>query len=229
MNRNSAHLVNLRAMKPSVPAPREDPACPHAIEAPLADRLDALCLVGWRLWERFDRDVRDREFHPFVAADYTVVRTALHACYAPGLRFLEWGSATGVITVMADLLGYEACGIELDARLTDTARTLATQFDSAARFVVGSFIPTGYRGTSGRAVADSHTIGDGPSGYLQLGRALDEFDVVFGYPWHGDAPLMLDLMRVYGRSDAVLLLHDTTDGVHAYRGGRPTTCGWPPL
>lgn len=210
-------------MKLHVPAPpREDTktARPHGIDALLAARLDALCLAGWHLWERFDRDVRDREFHSFVAADYAVVRTALHACYAPGHRFLEWGSATGVITVMADLLGYEACGIELDARLIDTARTLAAQFDSTAHFVAGSFIPTGYRGTSGHGVTESDTIGEGPSGYLQLGRALDEFDVVFGYPWHGDAPLMLDLMRVYGRSDAVLLLNDTTDGVRAYRGGR---------
>lgn len=223
MNRNSAHRADPRAMKPSVPAPQREVANasqPHGSDASQGDRLDALCFAGWRLWERFDRDVRDREFHPFVAADYAVVRIALHACYAPGLRFLEWGSATGVITVMADLLGYEACGIELDARLVETARTLATQFHSTAHFVAGSFVPTGYRGPPGRLVAESDTIGEGLSGYLQLGRALDEFDVVFGYPWHGDAPLMLDLMHHYGRPNAVLLLNDTTEGVRAYRGGR---------
>ena len=26
----------------------------------------------------------------------------------PGLRFLEWGAATGVITIIADLLGFDA-------------------------------------------------------------------------------------------------------------------------
>jgi hypothetical protein len=75
-----------------------------------------------------------------------------------------------------------------------------------------------YRGPDGDR--RTGTIGDGPSGYLALGRALEDFDVVFGYPWDGEAPLMLDLMRRYGRPDAVLLLNDTVHGVRAYPGGR---------
>jgi len=31
---------------------------------------------------------------------------------------------------------------------------------------------------------------------------------------------MLDLMKRYGNPDALLLLHDTNEGVRAYRGGR---------
>ena len=68
-------------------------------------------------------------------------------------------------------------------------------------------------------------LGTGPSGYLQLGMALDDFDVVFGYPWSGEAPLMLDLMRQYGRPDALLLLYDTEAGVRSYRGGREVAAG----
>ena len=64
------------------------------------------------------------------------------------------------------------------------------------------------------------TLGTGPSGYLALGRALDDFDVVFGYPWAGEAPVMCDVMRRYGRADVVLLLHDAVAGVLAYPGGR---------
>jgi len=149
-----------------------------------------------------------------------VVCQALLPWRRPGLRFLEWGSATGVITIMADLLGFEASGIELDASLVTTAHGLARQFDSRARFVAGSFLPTGYqwrpRGGDGR----TGTLGTGPSGYLQLGRSLDEFDLVFGYPWDGEEPMMLDVMASYGRPDAVLLLHSANGGVTAYRGGR---------
>jgi hypothetical protein len=165
--------------------------------------------------------VRDRYFHSFIAADYDAVRRALIAHCAPGARFLEWGSATGVIAIMADILGFEAYGIELDAALVTTARALAARFDSRAQFVTGSFLPTGYRRLGGDGA--SETIGDGPSGYLQLGRALDDFDVVFGYPWDADAPLMHDLMRQYGRPDALLLLNDTERGVRAFRGGRELT------
>lgn len=165
--------------------------------------------------------MRDRDFHSFVAADYDAVRRALQAHRRPGARFLEWGSATGVITIMADVMGFDAYGIELDASLVTTARALATRFDSPATFVTGSFLPTGYKRPGGDDQSD--TIGDGPSGYLQLGRALDDFDVVFGYPWDDDAPLMHDLMRQYGRPDALLLLNDTEHGVRAFRGGRELT------
>ena len=64
------------------------------------------------------------------------------------------------------------------------------------------------------------TIGEGPSGYLQLGLALDDFDVVFGYPWGGEERVMLDVMQRFGRRDALLLLHDANAGITAYRGGR---------
>lgn len=189
-------------------------------DAHLHARLDALCEEGRALWERFDRVVRESAFHPFVAADYAQVRAALLRLRAPGLRFLEWGSASGVITIMADLMGFDACGIELDASLVATARALATTHGSGARFVTGSFLPTGFRWRRRDGDSRTGTIGEGPSGYLQLGRALDEFDVVFGYPWSGEAALMQDLMQRYGRRDALLLLHDPNDGVRAYRGGR---------
>ena len=186
----------------------------------LARRLDALCEEGWATYERFDRDVRDTRFHPFVAADYEVVRAALRSLRAPGRRFLEWGSATGVITIMADLLGFDAAGIELDDALVATARALAARHGSRARFVAGSFLPTGYVWRTPGGDARTGTIGAGPSGYLQLGHALEDFDVVFGYPWGGEAALMQDLMQRYGRRDALLLLHDASDGIRAYRGGR---------
>jgi hypothetical protein len=193
---------------------------PASDDAALHARLDAVCADGWALWDRFEQDVRGHAFHPFVAADYEVVRAALLPLRAPGRRFLEWGSASGVITVMADVMGFEACGIELDAQLVTTARALAARHGSHARFVTGSFLPTGYRWRSRDGDADTGTIGEGPSGYLQLGRALEDFDVVFGYPWGGETPLMHDVMRRYGARDALLLLHDTVDGVRAYRDGR---------
>jgi hypothetical protein len=51
-----------------------------------------------------------------------------------------------------------------------------------------------------------------------LQRPLDEFDLVFGYPWSGEAAMMHDLMWAYGRRDALLLLHGLDD-VELYRGG----------
>ena len=55
---------------------------------------------------------------------------------------------------------------------------------------------------------------------------------MFGYPWDGEEPMMLDLMKAYGRSDAVLLLNSVTTGVAAWRGGQKISPGsptWPSL
>ncbi len=194
------------------------PSPPTPIDPALRARLDALRTEGWALWERFDLEVRGREFHPFVAANYDLVLEALIAHRAAGQRFLELGSATGVVTIMADLLGFDACGIELDASLVATARTLAAKHGSNARFVAGSFIPTGFDWPPSAGAAWSETADTGRSAYLELGLALDDFDVVFAYPWGGEAAVMRDLMKRYGRADALLLLHDVEAGITASRG-----------
>lgn len=193
---------------------------PATEDATLHARLGALRADGWAIWERFDRTVRAPGFHPFVAADYEVVEAALLKLRAPGRSFLEWGAATGIITIMADLMGFDACGIELDASLVETARAVAARHGANARFVAGSFLPAGYRWRAPDGDSRTGTIGQGPSGYLQLGRALEDFDVVFGYPWDGETALMRDVMQQFGRRDALLLLNDTIGGVRAYRGGR---------
>ena len=189
-------------------------------DAALRRRLVRLCAEGWALWDRFDEEVRAHRFHPFVAADYEAVVNALMPHHGPGLRFLEWGAATGVITIIADLMGFDAYGIELDPDLVATARDLARRYDSRAQFVVGSFLPTGYEWRPSHGDGRTGTLGAGASGYRELGHSLDDFDVVFGYPWDGECDLMLDLMNRYGRADATLLVNHVTDGVLAYRGGR---------
>lgn len=195
------------------------PAGPAAVDPALRARLHALAEEGREIWDRFDMEVRQNGFHPFVAADYENVLQALLAHRAPGLRFLEWGSATGIITIMADLLGFDAYGIELDARLVETARALARKHGSRARFAAGSFLPAGYRYRPRHGDGRLGTIGDGESGYRELGIPLDDFDVVYAYPWGGEEPMMLDLMRAYGGHDARLLLL-TGSEVRVYRNGR---------
>jgi hypothetical protein len=192
----------------------DDYVC-RMLDAALDRRLDALIEEGFEIFDRFDREVRDRTWHPFVATDYRRALSTLVTISAPNETFLEWGSATGVIAIMADLLGFAAYGIELDAGLVDIARRLAERHHSRARFAVGSFVPDGYRWKSNNAEGRHGTIGDGTSAYAELGRGLDDFSVVYAYPWGGEEPMMLDLMRTYGDRDACLLLSGE-DGVRCY-------------
>ena len=195
------------------------------LDLEVGTRIDALCEEGRAFWHRFDAEVRQDEWHPFVPADYDAVRTALASLRQPGRRFLEWGSATGIITIMADLLGYDACGIELDPSLVDVGREFAYRGRSNAQFAIGSFIPMGWEWRSAGGTGRHGTIGQGPSGYLELGRALDDFDLVYAFPWTGEEPMMLELMRCHGRRDAHLLLHTAQDGIRLYRGGHMTRTG----
>jgi len=206
---------------------RSDEAPPRlggaALDPELRARLQALCAEGSKLWERFNAEVRQTRFHPFVAADYQVVLQALLSLRpAPGLRFLEWGSATGIITTMADLLGLDAYGIEIDADLIDQARDVARRSNSGARFTKGSFVPTSYRwrGRDGDGDGRLGTIESGESAYPALGMRLDDFDLVFGYPWEGEEAVMRDLMNAHGRPDARLLVL-SGNRVNIYRVERP--------
>jgi len=189
------------------------------LDAALSERIDALCEEGRDFWHNFDAEVRQHDWHPFVAADYDCIRSTLLPFRERGRRFLEWGSATGVITIMADLMGFDACGIELDSSLVEVARELAGRSSSNARFAAGSFIPTGWEWRPREGDARLGTIGRGPSGYIELGRALADFDVVYAFPWTGEEPMMVDLMRCHGREDARLVLHGPEYGARIYRGG----------
>jgi hypothetical protein len=189
------------------------------LDPALRERLHAVAEDGRDFWDRFDMEVRQKSFHPFVPADYDRVLQALLPLRAPGVRFLEWGSGSGVITIMADLLGFDAYGIELDAGLVETARELARKHGSNARFAAGSFLPSGYRYRPRHGDGRLGTIGDGVSGYRELGVPLDDFDIVYGYPWGGEEPMMLDLMRAYGGRDARLMMLGGNE-VRIYRHGR---------
>ncbi len=175
---------------------------------------------GWEIWAQFDRNVRQHDWHPFVPADYERVLEALVTLRSPGLRFLEWGSATGVITIMADLLGYEAYGIELDEDLVAVSLEMATRYGSKARFAAGSFLPAGYAWSPRDGDGRLGTVGEGTSGYLQLGHPLDDFDLVYAFPWGGEETMMHDLMRQYGGQDSALLLNRVSGDVELFRRGK---------
>lgn len=188
-------------------APPRRPDAPAVTDLALREKLDALYDAGHEHFDRFDTEVRQRAFHPFVPADYNDVESILLPLCAEGVRFLEWGSGTGVITILADLIGFDACGIELDPSLVEVARDLARRFESKARFATASFLPEGYQYRDPDGGHRTGTLGSGPSGYLALGHPLEDFDLVFGYPWHGEEPVMRDVFRRYGRKDARLLIY----------------------
>jgi hypothetical protein len=126
----------------------------------------------------------------------------------------------GIITVMADLLGYEAYGIEIAGRLVQSAREITVRYGSSARFAAGSFLPQGWEWRPRDGDGRLGTIGEGTSGYQGLGLPLGEFGLVYGYPSSGKEAMMLDSFRAHEASDGRHLLHLCSGESHLMRRGR---------
>jgi hypothetical protein len=187
------------------------------LPAELRSRLATLHAEGRAIFDRFERDVRSAEFHPFKPADYDAALDMLLPFVGECDTFLEWGSATGVIAITADLLGFAACGIEIDADLVDVARDLARRHGSGARFAAGSLLPDGYEWRAPSGDPRLGTIELGEPGYRELGMELRDFDLVYGYPWTGEDGMMRDIMRRRGAEESRLLLNGGPAGERGIR------------
>lgn len=192
----------------------EWPTAP-AGEAALFGRLRDLCEEGLAIAARIDGS-RPAGWHSFVPADYDTVLQALLEIRQRGGRFLELGSATGVVAIMADLLGFEACGIEIAPELVSEARGLAERHFSAARFATGSYIPAGYRYVSTTGDTRMGTVAIGKPAYEELEYELSDFDWVYAFPWPGETDVIRDVMRRSGAPRANLLLHGYSGGLELY-------------
>jgi protein-L-isoaspartate O-methyltransferase len=73
----------------------------------------------------------------FVPSDYDVVYTLLSALARA--RFCEWGSGVGIVTGLAEMLGYTALGIEIHEPLVKASRDLFAEFGLQARTEVGDY------------------------------------------------------------------------------------------
>ena len=186
--------------------------------APLPDQVAAFLAEADRRIERFAA----RQVHAFIPSDYVLVYDALREsaarAVAPGNAICEWGCGMGVVATLAAMLGYEACGIEINAELVDEARALADDFDQSVEFVCGNMIPTGGDGYADSASSEMSWLSmGGHDAYDQLGLDVDDFDMVFAYPWPGEEDVIDNLFEHYAAVGAVLLTYHGIDGIRIQR------------
>ncbi|MCP3914696.1 MAG: hypothetical protein GY711_03950 [bacterium] len=113
---------------------------------------------------------------------------------------------------MADLLGFEAYGIEIEPLLVERSIVLGEQFGSGAAFVEGTYTVPEYQDETELLSGDFLTPTDGACAYEELGLELTDFDLIFAYPWPGDEEWLLELVRRHARADAILLTYDVCEG-----------------
>ena len=71
----------------------------------------------------------------FVPSNYQVVYAVLDTM--PRGRFCEWGSGIGIVTGLSEMLGFDACGIEIDEQMAAASRELLADFDLSATIETG--------------------------------------------------------------------------------------------
>lgn len=195
------------------------PAAPSG-ETALFGRLRELCEEGLAISARIGGSTEHR-WSSFVPAEYDTVLAGLLRIRGSGGRFLELGSAVGVIAIMADLLGFEACGIEISPELVGEARGLARRYGSSALFAVGSFLPADYRWESESGDTRMGTVALGKPAYAELQSDLADFDWIYAYPWPGESEVLRDVVWRHGAPGAKLLLHGYGGGLELHRKIRP--------
>ena len=167
----------------------------------------------------------------FVPCNFETVYRALRAIadsnLACGNSLCEWGSGFGVVTSLANMLGFNACGIEIDEELVEESKLLADAFGLPADFIQGSFIPEGSQPYAESKYSDhqgqpSWLITDADAAYDELGLEPDDFDVIFAYPWPGEEGTIAGLFDRCAAVGALLLLFDQFNTITLKRKVRST-------
>jgi len=78
----------------------------------------------------------------FVPCNYELACRALDAL--PRGRFCEWGSGFGIVTGLAEILGFEAYGIEIDTGLARASRHLLSDLGLSSPIEIGDYLTTRY-------------------------------------------------------------------------------------
>ena len=185
---------------------------PHDVVRLIADaqeRIDAL------------DEQRPAAVPAFVPSDFELVYRAIAAIesarLAAGRRFVEWGSGIGVVACLAEGLGFDAVGIEIETGLVEIAETFADEHGLAAQFASGSFVPPGAEPQLDRLGGVTWLSSSGTNGYEELELEPDDFDVVFAYPWPGEEQVIFDLFADAAAVGALLLTYHGQEGVRLQR------------
>ena len=185
---------------------------------PSCDPDETLLAEFRRLWaeadELWERQQASAPFHGYVSADYLAVYQSLARLRERAFTVLEWGSGLGIVTIMASRMGYDAYGIEAEPRLVEYSESFAQTYGPEAQFAQGSFVPDDFRWSppdGGDEVG--RTMIDIASAYDELDMELRDFDLIYAYPWPDEHLLYHNIIREFGRRDALLLSYDAREGI----------------
>lgn len=197
-----------------IPIPSSVDSTP--IPGTLATKLNSALGEIEAFQDRWDRP----QIEQFVAADYPLVYQCLNWTlqYQPrlGQRFLEWGSGFSIVSAIAAELGLNAFGIEAEPDLLAMGQKTIQTWNVSVELVEGNFLPPGAAQLSDDPMLPSlsHDVADA---YQTIGLDLDDFALVYAYPWPGEDDFHEFVFDRYAASGALLMLFCGPNDVRLWR------------
>ena len=183
--------------------------------------VEALILDAERRAEAFGERPGEALVVSFVQSDlrraWRVLTWIRERGLVPGRRFCEWGSGLGAVALLAARAGFWACGIEVEGDLVEIARSLASDHHLDVEFARGSFLPED-ADVSPQDMEEFAWINcSADPAYEELGLDLDEFDLIYGFPWPGEQAVLYDLFDAYASPGAYLMTQHGIEGTRLHR------------
>ena len=186
---------------------------PSDIEDLLAE-ADEILQAYWDQWHR-------RPIEQYVACDFRDVYRAMSTIeqqgIAPGKLFCEWGCGFGIVTALAAGLGWDAVGIEAEGFLAGQAKSFLKRKGIVAEIWQGNFLPAGSERLAKRQANHASLFHQVPSVYQSESLDVDDFSIIFAYPWPGEDYFLKDVFRCYAADQAILLMFLGPYEIEIYR------------
>ncbi len=196
-----------------IPLHLSDEQLPTAVEAWIRAARERIELY----WDSFSK----QPLPQYVECDFDLVAVALKEVVdrelTDGRLFVEWGCGFAVVTGVAAILGLDAIGIEAEELLCTECRKLFEKNSIEAEIWQGNFLPAGARRLADDTdplVSLTHSIAPA---YEANNMRLDDFAIVFAYPWPGEEHFLKLVFDRYARPDALLLMFRGPYHMELYR------------
>jgi SAM-dependent methyltransferase len=186
---------------------------PLATQGILAD-ADQVLQAYWDQWTK-------KPIEQYVACDFRDVWRALaqltESKMANGNTFCEWGCGFGIVTGLASQLGWESIGIEAEPFLVDQANRFLARNRLKGEILHGNFLPRGSEQLADSQSNHASLFHQVANAYETHDLQLDDYALVFAYPWPGEHYFLQEVFRRYAGDGALMLMFLGPYEIELYR------------